>query len=98
MLGLGIRKHFLIGSLFLILGVATWSYANYVIVKLEGSLNSGLTQEELWNLSGSLEWWKILRATTLNPISAVLICIGVIFIVYWLAQIALPITIEWRRQ
>jgi len=96
--GFSIRKHFLIGSIFFILGIATWAYTHYVIVTLENSLNGSLAQEEEWRISGSLAWWKISQATTLNPLSATLICIGIIFIVYWLIQIALPISIERRRE
>lgn len=93
-----IRNHFLIGSIFIILGVATWGYGHYVTATLENSLNENITQEEKWILAGSLQWWKIAQIAVLNPLSVVLICIGIIFIVYWIFQLALPITIERRRE
>lgn len=93
-----IRNHFLIGSIFIILGVATWGYGHYVTATLENSLNANMTHEEKWIISGSLQWWKIAQITVLNPLSVVLICIGIIFIVYWIVQLALPTTIERRRE
>lgn len=93
-----IKNQFLIGSIFVILGVTAWGSGYYIIAKLENSLNESATQEERWILSGSLQWWKITQITILNPLSVVLICIGIIVIVYWLVQIVLPITIERRRK
>jgi hypothetical protein len=93
-----VKNRFLIGSIFVILGVSIWAYGYYNVDTIEDSLNGSLTQEERWLLAGSLQWWKITQVTTLNPLSVMLICLGVLLIVYWFIQLALPLRIERIRE
>ncbi len=88
------KTHFLIGSIFVILGVAVWGYGEHTIMLLENFLHESPSQEEVWAFEGALRWWKVTQLTSLNPLSVVSICIGIIFIAYWLVRLLVPITIE----
>jgi hypothetical protein len=74
---------FLTGTILLIIGVALWLYTNSVIQGHEQLLNNpNITQQEKWNYEGSLEWWKMAKITTYDPIAVILITAGLIALLY----------------
>ena len=74
---------FLTGAILLIIGVALWLYTNSVIQGHEQLLNNpNITQQEKWNYEGSLEWWKMAKITTYDPIAVILITAGLIALLY----------------
>jgi len=74
---------FLTGAILLIIGVALWLYTNSVIQGHEQLLNNpNITQQEKWNYEGSLEWWKMAKITTYDPIAVILITAGLVALLY----------------
>lgn len=74
---------FLAGVSLLIIGIALWLYTDSVVQSHEQLLNhSNLTQQEIWRLEGSLQWWKTAKKTTYDPLAIILITIGVCAIEY----------------
>ena len=74
---------FLTGTIILIIGVALWLYTNSVIQGHEQLLNNpNITQQEKWNYEGSLEWWKMAKITTYDPIAVILITAGLVALLY----------------
>ena len=76
------RKHLLIaitsiGALLLITAISLWLYTDSIIQGHEQLLNNpNLTQQQRWAYEGSLQWWKTAKTTTYNPLSIILITIG----------------------
>lgn len=71
------------GTLLLITGAALWLYTGSVIQNHEQLLkNPDLTSEERWRYEGSLQWWRTAKTATYDPLSIVLITIGVVAIEY----------------
>lgn len=72
-----------IGALLLIIGISLWLYTSSIIQGHEQLLNNpNLTQEQRWNYEGSLQWWKTAKATTYDPLSIILISLGLCAIEY----------------
>ncbi|MHA1839742.1 MAG: DUF1616 domain-containing protein [Candidatus Ranarchaeia archaeon] len=79
---------FWIGAAFLVIGLGIWLYTDAVIRGHEQLLSGDLTPEERARVSGSLTWWEITRTTLYNPLSIILIAIGVLCLIYAFAWIA----------
>jgi hypothetical protein len=72
-----------IGALLLITGISLWLYTNSIIQGHEQLLNNpNLTQQQRWNHEGSLQWWKTAKTTTYDPLSIILITLGLCAIEY----------------
>jgi len=72
-----------IGTLLLITGITLWLYTNSIIQGHEQLLNNpNLTQQQRWTYEGSLQWWKTAKTTTYNPLSIILISLGLCAIEY----------------
>ncbi len=85
---------FWVGAVLLVLGSGIWWYTDSVIRGHEQILNGNLTPQEQARVSGSLTWWKITQITLYNPISLILITIGILCMVYAFAWMAMqPIQI-----
>jgi hypothetical protein len=74
---------FLTGAILLITGVTLLLYTNSVIQGHEQILNNpNLTQQERWDYEGSLEWWRMAKITTYDPIAVILITTGLVALLY----------------
>lgn len=73
----------LIGALLLIIGIGLWLYTDSVIKGHEQILkDKSLTQEQIWGWEGSLQWWRAAKITTYDPLSIILITIGLCVLEY----------------
>jgi len=73
------RLTVLTAILLLIAGFSIWFYTNSVIQGYTQLLDSSkLTTEEMWSYEGSLQWWRTTYTTTIFPLTAVMITIGII--------------------
>jgi len=70
------------GVALLVLGVGIFWYANSVVQAEELLLQGNLTVIERDRISGSLAWWRIALITVYNPMSLVLIIVGIFCILY----------------
>jgi len=71
------RLTILTATLLLIAGLSIWLYATSAIQGHTQLLNSpNLTQEEIWSYEGSLQWWRTTYATTILPLTAIMITAG----------------------
>lgn len=78
---------FLAGAAFLVIGLVFVWYPPSVIGGLEEQLRqAGLTQNEQDRLQGSLNWWKWAQVTTYQPLSNVLVAIGLVVIGFSVAH------------
>jgi hypothetical protein len=67
----------LAATLLILAGLSIWLYATSVIQGHTQLLaSSGLSQEETWSYEGSLQWWKTTYATTIMPLTAIMITGG----------------------
>ena len=79
----------LTATLLILAGLTIWLYATSVIQGHTHLLASSvLSQEETWSYEGSLQWWKTTYATTIMPLTAIMITGG-------LAILITPIT--WTK-
>ncbi|MCJ7614347.1 hypothetical protein MUO71_06270 [Candidatus Bathyarchaeota archaeon] len=76
------RLTVLTAILLLTAGCSIWLYTNSVIQGHTQLLNSSnLTPEEVWNYEGALQWWTNTYATTIMPLTAVMITAGFVTLV-----------------
>jgi hypothetical protein len=86
---------FLAGAVFLLVGLVFAWYPSSVIGGLEERLRQGgLPQTEKDWIQGSLSWWYWARITTYEPLSYVLIAIGLVIIAYSIVYSSFSI---WRE-
>jgi hypothetical protein len=72
---------FLVGSILLTFGYVVAWYPQSVISGLEDRLNnSNLSQNDKWDVQGSLAWWKLAKVDTFAPLSNIIILLGVLLI------------------
>ena len=65
--------------LLLIAGFSALLYTTSVIHGYTQVLDSSqLTAEEMWSYEGSLQWWRSTYMTTILPITAVMITVGLV--------------------
>jgi len=77
-----------IGILLLTIGIGLWLYTDSVTRGLEQLLNNpNLTEQQRWAYEGSLQWWKTAKKTTYDPISIILVTIGLVAIEYTIIYI-----------
>jgi len=77
-----------IGILLLIIGISLWLYTDSVIRGHEQLLdNPNLTPQQKWDYEGSYQWWKTAKKTTYDPLTIILITIGLIAIEYTIIYI-----------
>jgi hypothetical protein len=43
---------------------------------------ASMTQQQIWDLEGSYEWWRMKRIDTFDPMSLMLIAIGLAVLTY----------------
>jgi len=73
------RLTVLTAILLLIAGLSIWFYTTSVIQGYTQLLDSSkLTAEETWSYEGSLQWWRSTYTTTIFPLTAVMITVGII--------------------
>lgn len=80
-----IAASFWIGAILILIGIGLSVYVDSVIKSLEEKLYSpflDLTQQEIWDLEGSYEWWRMARITTYDPISIMLIAVGLVVLTH----------------
>jgi hypothetical protein len=79
----GFRLLFTVGAAILVVGlVLTW-YPSSVIGGLETRLGqSGLSTDERNTDQGALNSWRIWQITTFQPLSNILVIVGIIVMVY----------------
>lgn len=69
----------LTASLLIIVGFSIWMYATSIIQNHTQLLTaSNLTQKEIWSYEGALQWWKTTYATTITPLTTIMITFGAI--------------------
>lgn len=74
---------FSIGATILILGLVLQWYPTSVIEGLKETLKEGnLSEDERSKLQGALNSWKVHNITTFQPLSSILLAVGIIIIVY----------------
>ena len=82
----------LVGAVILIVGLALLWYPASVIGRLKEKLSeTDLSLDLRDKLQGSLNSWRILQITTFQPLSNILLAVGVIVIVYSIAITTFPI-------
>ena len=85
----------LVGAVILIVGLVLWWCPASVIGGLEEkSSETGLSQDLRDKLQGSLNSWRILQITTFQPLSNILLAVGVIVIVDSIVITAFPMIRE----
>jgi len=73
------RLTVLTAILLLIAGFSIWLYTTSVIQGYTQLLDSSkLTTEEAWSYEGSLQWWRSTYTTTILPLTAIMITVGLI--------------------
>jgi hypothetical protein len=74
---------FSVGAIILILGFLFQWYPSSVIGGLQERLKeTGLSADERNKLEGALNSWKVWQITTFQPLSSILLAVGIIIIVY----------------
>jgi len=78
-----IAASFWIGAILILTGIGISVYVDSVIKSHEEKLFLwNLTQEERLRYEGSLEWWRMAKITTYDPLSIILIAVGLVVITY----------------
>ena len=80
-----IAASFWIGAILILSGIGLSVYVDSVVRSHEEKLFSpfsNLTPQEKWDLEGSLEWWRIARITIYNPLSIMLIAVGLVALIH----------------
>lgn len=80
-----ITASFWIGAILILTGIGFSVYVDSVIKSQEEKLFSpfsNLTQQEKWDLEGALEWWRMARITIYNPLSIMLIAVGLVALIH----------------
>jgi len=73
------RLTVLTAILLLIAGFSIWLYTTSVIQGYRQMLDSSkLTTEETWSYEGALQWWRTTYTTTIFPLTAIMITVGLI--------------------
>jgi len=73
------RLTVLTAILLLIAGFSIWLYTTSVIQGYTQILDSSkLTTEETWSYEGALQWWRTTYTTTIFPLTAIMITVGLI--------------------
>ena len=73
------RLTVLTAILLLIAGFSIWLYTTSVIEGYTQILDSSkLTTEEIWSYEGTLQWWRSTYTTTIFPLTAIMITVGII--------------------
>jgi uncharacterized membrane protein len=68
--------------LLLIAGFSIWLYTTSVIQGYTQLLDSSkLTTEETWSYEGSLQWWRTTYTTTILPLTAIMITVGIVTLI-----------------
>jgi hypothetical protein len=78
-----------VGALLLIVGVVLLLYTGSEIQSREQLLNGqGLTQKDRDTYEGALQWWRDAKRALFDPISMILITVGVCVLEYALIYVA----------
>jgi hypothetical protein len=85
-----IAAFFWIGAILILIGIGLSVYTDSAIKNLEEKLFSpfwkferaSLTPQQIWDLEGSYEWWRMRRIDTFDPVSLILIGIGLVVLTY----------------
>lgn len=78
-----IAASFWIGAMLILTGIVLSVYVDSVIKIHEEKLFwKNLTTEEKWGYEGSLQWWRMAKITTYDPLSTILIAVGLVAIIY----------------
>lgn len=78
-----IAVSFWIGAILILTGICLSVYVDLVIKSHEEKLFFWtLTIEEEWRYEGSLQWWRMAKITTYDPLSTILIAVGLVAIIY----------------
>lgn len=65
------------GILLLVLGLSLWGISVYMIQNREQLLNNpDITSEKMWQVVGSLSWWRKAYGALFFPLSIVLVALG----------------------
>lgn len=88
---------FAVGAIILIVGLVLQWYPQSVISGLEERLNdTGLQIDERSKLQGSLNSWKVWQITTFQPLSSILLAVGIIVLVYSIVSGIFSITSSYK--
>jgi hypothetical protein len=78
-----ISVFFWIGAILILTGITISLYVGSVIRMLEEKLYfEDLPPEEQWAYEGSYQWWRMARITTYDPLSIILIAVGLVALTY----------------
>jgi len=77
-----IAASFWIGAILILTGIGLAVYADSMIKGLQQKLLSNLTREERWAYEGAYEWWRINKVTLFDPVSLILMAVGLVAISY----------------
>jgi hypothetical protein len=78
-----IAMSFWIGAILILTGITLSLYVSSVIRMLEEKLFfEDLSAEEQWAYEGSYQWWRMARITTYDPLSIILIAVGLVALTY----------------
>jgi len=88
---------FTIGVVILIIGLVLQWYPSSVVAGLEERLTHSDLSKDEWNkLQGSLNSWRVWQITTFQPLSSILIAVGIIIIVYSIISTAFSIASSYK--
>jgi hypothetical protein len=74
---------FEVGAILVIIGLLFHWYPTYVVGGLQAQLDQpGLPIDETNKLQGALNSWVVWQITTFEPLSSVILAVGIIFLVY----------------
>jgi len=88
---------FSLGAVIMIIGLVLQWYPNSVISGLEERLKQqNLSQDERNKLQGALNSWRIWQITTFQPLSSILLAVGIIIIAYSIISTAFSIASSYK--
>jgi len=88
---------FSLGAVIIIIGLVLQWYPNSVISGLEERLKQqNLSQDERNKLQGALNSWRIWQITTFQPLSSILLAVGIIIIAYSIISTAFSIASSYK--
>ena len=90
---------YFVGTALIIAGQSVYRYANQTISDLEAKLSQPeLSQNEYWDIDGSLDWWRPALVSTFGPISIYLIAAGIAVLAFLTAYAAFTILRSKQNQ
>lgn len=84
------------GAIILVLGFIFQWYPSSVIGGLKERLKEAESLDERNKLEGALNSWRVWQITTFQPLSSILLAVGIIVIVYSIISALFSIALDYK--